>query len=86
MSVRTLSPQLGSLFMLTCSSDPTNLSFEQNNVSAIVRFVIYSRSPSPEFGFQTDKTALYLVGAIAPPILQHLVDQATLSFSQANIT
>ncbi|KAM5540830.1 hypothetical protein V8D89_005474 [Ganoderma adspersum] len=48
---------------------PTDLSFEQRNVSAI-----------------TDKTAFYLVGAIAPPILQHLVDQATLSFSQANIT
>ncbi|TBU23049.1 hypothetical protein BD311DRAFT_704566 [Dichomitus squalens] len=34
----------------------------------------------------TDDTALYLVGVVAPPIVQKFVDQATLSFSQANIT
>lgn len=35
---------------------------------------------------QTDHTALYLIGAVAPPIVQALVDQATLAFTQANIT
>ncbi|KAI0643298.1 hypothetical protein C8Q79DRAFT_1012595 [Trametes meyenii] len=34
----------------------------------------------------TDETALYLVGVVAPPIVQHLVDQANLTFSAANIT
>ncbi|KAI8977823.1 hypothetical protein BD414DRAFT_466746 [Trametes punicea] len=34
----------------------------------------------------TDKTALYLIGVVAPPIVQHLVDQANLTFSAANIT
>ncbi|KAL5507074.1 hypothetical protein ACEPAH_6530 [Sanghuangporus vaninii] len=35
---------------------------------------------------QIDDTALYLIGAVAPPIVQSLVDQASLSFNQANIT
>ncbi|KAI0072486.1 hypothetical protein K474DRAFT_1678619 [Panus rudis PR-1116 ss-1] len=34
----------------------------------------------------TDKTALYLIGVVAPPIVQSLVDQAELKFTQANIT
>lgn len=34
----------------------------------------------------TDNTALYLIGAVAPPIVQSLVDGAVLSFTQANIT
>ncbi|KAI0631497.1 hypothetical protein C8Q77DRAFT_1218963 [Trametes polyzona] len=34
----------------------------------------------------TDKTALYLIGVVAPPIVQHLVDQANLTFDAANIT
>ncbi|KAI0660249.1 hypothetical protein C8Q70DRAFT_914138 [Cubamyces menziesii] len=34
----------------------------------------------------TDKTALYLIGVVAPPIVQHLVDQADLTFDAANIT
>ncbi|KAH8119480.1 hypothetical protein DFH11DRAFT_1722990 [Phellopilus nigrolimitatus] len=34
----------------------------------------------------TDNTALYLIGAVAPPIVQSLVDQATLTFTEANIT
>ncbi|OBZ73242.1 hypothetical protein A0H81_06855 [Grifola frondosa] len=34
----------------------------------------------------TDETALYLIGAVAPPIVQDLVDAATLTFSEANIT
>lgn len=35
---------------------------------------------------QTDETALYLIGAVGRPIVQKLVDQATLSFSAGNIT
>ena len=35
---------------------------------------------------QTDKTALYLITVVAPPIVQKLVDQAKLTFSAANIT
>ncbi|KAI0354382.1 hypothetical protein OH77DRAFT_1404952 [Trametes cingulata] len=34
----------------------------------------------------TDRTALYLIGVVAPPIVQHLVDQANLTFNAANIT
>ncbi|KAI9459105.1 hypothetical protein F5148DRAFT_1001220 [Russula earlei] len=34
----------------------------------------------------TNETALYLIGAVAPPIVQTLVDNANLSFSTANIT
>ena len=34
----------------------------------------------------TDNTALYLIGAVAPPIVQNLVDGALLKFTQANIT
>ncbi|THH12496.1 hypothetical protein EW146_g7640 [Bondarzewia mesenterica] len=34
----------------------------------------------------TDETALYLIGAVAPPIVQDLVSGASLSFSEANIT
>ena len=34
----------------------------------------------------TDDTALYLIGVVAPPIVQTLVDQANLTFSEANIT
>jgi hypothetical protein len=34
----------------------------------------------------TDNTALYLIGAVAPPIVQSLVDGALLKFNQANIT
>ncbi|KAF7301181.1 hypothetical protein MIND_00682600 [Mycena indigotica] len=35
---------------------------------------------------QTDMTALFLIGAVAAPVAQHLVDGANLAFSQANIT
>ncbi|KAH8979124.1 hypothetical protein EDB92DRAFT_1821158 [Lactarius akahatsu] len=34
----------------------------------------------------TDQTALYLIGAVAPPVVQTLVDGANLTFSAANIT
>ncbi|KAH9934026.1 uncharacterized protein BXZ73DRAFT_100865 [Epithele typhae] len=34
----------------------------------------------------TDKTALYLIGAVAPPIVQTFVNQAELKFTEANIT
>ncbi|KAG1851680.1 hypothetical protein F4604DRAFT_1933963 [Suillus subluteus] len=34
----------------------------------------------------TDKTALYLIGAVGGPITQDLVNGATLAFDQANIT
>ncbi|KAL1718757.1 hypothetical protein EV715DRAFT_290908 [Schizophyllum commune] len=34
----------------------------------------------------TDETALYLIGAVAAPIAQHLVDGANVSFTEANIT
>ncbi|KZV76329.1 hypothetical protein PENSPDRAFT_747787 [Peniophora sp. CONT] len=34
----------------------------------------------------TDKTALYLIGAVAPPIVQTLVDGANLTFNAANIS
>ncbi|ESK92921.1 hypothetical protein Moror_8994 [Moniliophthora roreri MCA 2997] len=34
----------------------------------------------------TDDTALYLIGAVAGPIAQHIVDGAELKFSEANIT
>ncbi|KAJ7782963.1 hypothetical protein B0H16DRAFT_1494883 [Mycena metata] len=34
----------------------------------------------------TDKTALYLIGAVAGPIAQLLVDQADLAFTEANLT
>ncbi|KAJ7072466.1 hypothetical protein C8F01DRAFT_1299136 [Mycena amicta] len=35
---------------------------------------------------KTDETALFLIGAVAGPIAQHLVDGAILAFAQANIT
>lgn len=35
---------------------------------------------------QTDRTALYLIGAVAGPIAQDLVNGASLSFTEANIT
>lgn len=34
----------------------------------------------------TDRTALYLIGAVAPPIVQLLVDQAVLTIQNANVT
>ncbi|KZT27986.1 hypothetical protein NEOLEDRAFT_1129882 [Neolentinus lepideus HHB14362 ss-1] len=34
----------------------------------------------------TDATALYLIGVVAPPITQRLVDTAKLTFTEANIT
>lgn len=34
----------------------------------------------------TDQTALFLIGAAAPPIVQNLVDGADLVFTGANIT
>ncbi|KAJ7874667.1 hypothetical protein B0H14DRAFT_3551962 [Mycena olivaceomarginata] len=34
----------------------------------------------------TDQTALFLIGAVAAPIAQHLVDGSVLAFNQANIT
>ncbi|KAH9850917.1 hypothetical protein C2E23DRAFT_886961 [Lenzites betulinus] len=36
--------------------------------------------------FNTDKSALNLIGVVAPNIVQHLVDQANLTFNAANIT
>ncbi|KAI0340460.1 hypothetical protein BDW22DRAFT_1360443 [Trametopsis cervina] len=33
----------------------------------------------------TDKTALYLIGAVAPPIVQSLVDGSSLTFTEANL-
>lgn len=35
---------------------------------------------------QTDETALYLIGVVAPPIVQDLVSGSVLSFNEANIT
>ena len=43
----------------------------------------FQQSPVPT---DTDRTALYLIGPIGAPIVQNLVDQATLSFSMTNIT
>lgn len=34
----------------------------------------------------TDSTLLYLIGAVGKPIVQHIVDLATLSFNTGNIT
>lgn len=34
----------------------------------------------------TDQTLLYLIGAVGKPIVQNIVDQATLSFANGNIT
>ncbi|KAF9007982.1 hypothetical protein BDQ17DRAFT_1388900 [Cyathus striatus] len=34
----------------------------------------------------TDKTALFLIGAVAGPVAQHLVDQSILAFTEADIT
>ncbi|KAK7064212.1 hypothetical protein R3P38DRAFT_3165227 [Favolaschia claudopus] len=34
----------------------------------------------------TDRTALFLIGAVAGPIAQHLVDGSVLAFNEANIT
>ncbi|KAF8524806.1 hypothetical protein BU17DRAFT_84312 [Hysterangium stoloniferum] len=34
----------------------------------------------------TDKTALFLIGAVSPPVVQTLVNQAALTFNSANIT
>ncbi|KAF5386260.1 hypothetical protein D9615_002421 [Tricholomella constricta] len=34
----------------------------------------------------TDKTALFLIGAVAGPVAQHLVDGSILKFTEANIT
>ncbi|KAG6908393.1 hypothetical protein DXG01_004822 [Tephrocybe rancida] len=34
----------------------------------------------------TDKTALYIIGAVAGPVTQHLVDGSVLKFTEANIT
>ncbi|KAJ7647487.1 hypothetical protein FB45DRAFT_200334 [Roridomyces roridus] len=35
---------------------------------------------------QTDQTALFLIGAVAGPVAQHLVDGSVLAFTEANIT
>ncbi|WFC96532.1 hypothetical protein MBRA1_003193 [Malassezia brasiliensis] len=43
----------------------------------------FQQSPVPT---DTDRTALYLIGPIGAPIVQNLVDQATLSFTMTNIT
>ncbi|KAH8925300.1 hypothetical protein BT69DRAFT_1216651 [Atractiella rhizophila] len=48
----------------------TDLDFVQHNVSAVT----------------VDDTALYLVGIVGAPLVQALVDQSTLQFSQANIS
>lgn len=34
----------------------------------------------------TDRTALFLIGVVAPPVVQMLVNSAVLSFEMANIT
>lgn len=38
------------------------------------------------YSVQTDRTALYLIGAVAGSIAQDLVTGASLSFTEANIT
>ena len=43
----------------------------------------FKQSPVPT---DTDRTALYLIGPIGAPIVQNLVDGATLSFSMTNIS
>ena len=43
----------------------------------------FKQSPVPT---DTDRTALYLIGPIGAPIVQNIVDQATLAFSMVNIT
>jgi hypothetical protein len=66
--------------------DATDLSFVQKGVTAIVRVNIVPDgiySPNPR---QTDQTALYLIGAVAAPVAQDLVNGAILAFSEANIT
>ncbi|KAG6891741.1 hypothetical protein C0992_006161 [Termitomyces sp. T32_za158] len=35
---------------------------------------------------ETDKTALFLIGTVAGPVTQHLVDASVLKFNEANIT
>ena len=35
---------------------------------------------------QIDNTALYLIGVVAGPVAQHLVDGSILTFTEANIT
>ncbi|KAF9562634.1 hypothetical protein CPC08DRAFT_706528 [Agrocybe pediades] len=48
---------------------PTDLSFDQNGVPAVV-----------------DKTVLFLIGAVAAPVAQHLVDGSVLAFTEADIS
>lgn len=35
---------------------------------------------------QTDRTSLFLIGAVAAPVAQHLVDGSVLAFTEANIS
>ncbi|KAH9961311.1 hypothetical protein BC827DRAFT_1260505 [Russula dissimulans] len=46
----------------------------------------FSLSMSKHELYSTDKTALYLIGAVGPLIVQTLVDGANLTFSAANVT
>lgn len=62
------------------------LHFPQNGVPTIeVARPLCSNVSSPD-SFQTDNTVLYLITVVAPPIVQTLVNQLTLTFSEANLT
>jgi hypothetical protein len=64
------SPSTSSVFQLLYDDSPTKLC--QCNI--LLNFL------------QVDDTVLYLIGAVAAPIAQSLVDGATLMFTEANIT
>ncbi|KAH9038716.1 hypothetical protein EDB85DRAFT_2072661 [Lactarius pseudohatsudake] len=65
---------------------PTCVSGKQFDVAAAVLNALKNLEVTLNIDTLTDQTALYLIGAVAPPIVQTLVDGANLTFSAANIT
>lgn len=63
-----------------------DLSFAQNGVPAAVSFSCILFAVCSIFIAKVDKTALFLIGAVAGPIAQNLVDGSVLAFSQADIS
>ncbi len=63
-----------------------DLAFAQNGVPAVVSFLLVLFVSYLNDLAKVDKTALFLIGAVAGPIAQNLVDGSVLAFSQADIS
>ncbi|KAG5340679.1 hypothetical protein C0989_000829 [Termitomyces sp. Mn162] len=71
---------MATIQLLTIASQQNGV--DLGPLTQLFQFVI----SNPDFKPPTDQTALFLIGAVAGPVTQHLVDGSVLEFTEANIT